>query len=62
MITIWVHSKYLDEFAKILENVEYYDEIDTIFYTFPKGKEYIQILVSFEEYTHLRDKNKRLEK
>jgi hypothetical protein len=57
MITIWVHNKYLDEFVKILDKVEYVDEVETKFYTYPKGKEYVQLLIGYDEYVQLKEKN-----
>ena len=57
MITIWIHNENIDKFTKLLENIEFEDEVHTQYYTYPKGNEYLQVLISLDKFVHLKEKN-----
>ena len=63
MITVWVLTGELDIFIRTLENISHREEgsVSLNYYTYPPKNpiKFNQLLIGYDEYAQLRDKNKR---
>lgn len=65
MICVWVRKNKIDEFVETCKNIWMHETIYVEFYTYPphkdnsisERKQYVQLMIDYNDYVQLTEKN-----